>query len=86
MFALGSHLDACFGQIDFHSNLFARVNVRIVGLLEGTLQFFQLRRRECGADASLLTFFGQNGIVTAVDFVWQAGCVGVGRENGRRMD
>lgn len=71
-----THLNARLGQVDFHGDLFARINVRIVRLLEGTLQLLQLRRCEGGANATLLALLGQDRIVAGVDFVGQAGCEG----------
>ena len=40
------YLDASFGQVDSHGDLFASVNVRVVSLLEGAFQFlFQSESR-----------------------------------------
>ena len=41
-----SYLDSDFWQVDFHGELLARVDVRVVRLLEGPLQLVQLVRRE----------------------------------------
>ena len=34
-----TYLNSCFGEVDTHSDLFSRVNVGVVGLLEGPFQF-----------------------------------------------
>ena len=41
-----SYLDSDFRQVDLHGELLARVDVRVVRLLERPLQLVQLVRRE----------------------------------------
>ena len=49
-----SYLDSDFWQVDFHGELLARVDVRVVRLLEGPLQLVQLVRREGGSVTPVL--------------------------------
>lgn len=49
-----TYLNAHFGQINFHGELFATVHVRVVRLFERALELVQLERGERGAVAAVL--------------------------------
>ena len=49
-----SYLYSDFWQVDFHGELLAGVNIRVVRLLEGPLQLVQLVRREGGSVTPVL--------------------------------
>lgn len=68
-----SYLHPRFGQIDFHSDFLARVNVRIVRLLKRSLELFKLGWGESCPYPTLFPLLAQHRIVTGVDFVRKAG-------------
>lgn len=49
-----SYLDSDLREVHLHGELLAAVHIRVVGLLEGTLQLMQLVGGEGGAVASVL--------------------------------
>lgn len=58
-----THLDSSFCQVCLECNLFPCVDVRIMGFLEGSLQFFELSTREGSSDSSLFPLLGQESLV-----------------------
>ena len=72
MFILvGTYLNTCFGEVYLHGNLFTRVDVWIMCLLERPLQFFELCGCESSSDPPLFPFFCENSIVVVagINFV-----------------
>lgn len=55
----GTHLDPDFRQIDLHGQLLAAVHVRVMGLLERSLQLVQLIGGERGAVPAVLLLVGR---------------------------
>lgn len=53
---LEAYLHSHFWEVNFHGQLFTAVNVGVVGLLEGTLQFVQLVGGEGGSVAPVFLF------------------------------
>lgn len=51
-----SYLHSDLGQVDFEGQLLSAVHVRVVRLLEGSLQFVQLEGGEGGPVAAVLLF------------------------------
>ena len=52
------YLDSDFRQVDLHGELLPAVDVRVVGLLEGSLQLVQLVRCEGGPVPPVLLLVG----------------------------
>lgn len=67
-----AYLNSGFGEIDFHGNFFARVNVRVMRLLKRPFKLFQLCRRESCSYPSLFSLLTQHWIMPGVDFVRKA--------------
>ena len=67
------YLNSGFGKVDLHCDLLTGVDVGVVGLLKGPLQFFELSGSKRSPDPSLLPLLGQHSIVVSrIDFVRQA--------------
>ena len=63
-----THLDSGFRQIDISRNLLPRVNIRIMRLLKGSLEFLELCRRKGRSYPTLFPLF-RKSIVTRVRLV-----------------
>lgn len=70
-----TYLDSGFGEVGLHSDLFAGVDVRVMRLLEGALQFLELSRRECGSDPPLLPLLGEHPVVSRGIHLVRQACV-----------
>lgn len=70
----GTHLHSRFGEVDFHGDFLACVDVRVVSLLECALELLQLSRRECRSYSPLLALLAQHGVVRGVNLVGKTGC------------
>ena len=66
-----TYLDTCFSEVYLHGNLFTRVDVWIMCLLERPLQFFELCGCESSSDPPLFPFLRENSIVVVagINFV-----------------
>lgn len=77
-----THLDSCFCEVGFHGDLFPRVNVGIVRLLESPFKFSQLCRGKRRPNPSLFPLFAENALVVRrwgrIDFVRESGGCGCG--------
>lgn len=60
---LDTHLNPCLSQVGLHGDLFPRVDVRVVGLLEGALEFFELGGCESRPNPALLPLLSQHSVV-----------------------
>lgn len=60
------HLNACLGQLRPTSQLLARIDVRILGAFEGSLQLVQLVGRKGGSRTALLALQGDAWFAVAV--------------------
>lgn len=68
-----THLHSRFGEVDFHGDFLARINVWIVSLLECTLELLQLGWRKCRSYSALLALLTQHWVVRWVNFVGKTG-------------
>ena len=68
-----SHLHPRLRQVYLHGYLLPGVDVRVVGLLERSLQLLQLGGGERRSDPTLFTLLSQNAVVAGVHLVRQAG-------------
>ena len=67
----GTYLDPGLGEVYLHGDLLPGVDVRVVSLLEGSLQLLQLSRGESGPDPPLLPLLCQDPVLARVHLVRQ---------------
>ena len=66
------HLNSCLSEINLHGNLLPGVDVRIVSLLECSLQLLQLSGGESCPDSPLFPLLCQDAVLARVHLVRQS--------------
>ena len=60
------HLNSCLSEINLHGNLLPGVDVRVVRLLESSLQLLQLSRSKSCPDPPLLPLLRQDSLLSRI--------------------